>query len=79
MDTKIAISQFKAHCLEIIEKLQTDHQPIIITERGKPIAKVVPLNNNKVSLLGLLKHTAEIKGDIIAPIDEKWNVQSSNS
>lgn len=74
MATKIAISQFKAHCVEIIEKVQADHQPVIITARGKPIAKVVPLNNNKVSLFGLLKHKAEIKGDIIAPIDEKWNV-----
>ncbi|OJW67861.1 MAG: antitoxin [Candidatus Amoebophilus sp. 36-38] len=76
MDTKIAISQFKAHCLEIIEKLQTDHQPIIITKRDKPIAKVVPFDNQKASLFGLLKHKAEIKGDIIAPIDEKWNAQS---
>ena len=76
MDIKIAISQFKAHCLEIIEKLQTDHQPVIITKRDKPIAKVVPLDNQKVSIFGLLKHKAEIKGNIIDPIDEKWNVQS---
>ena len=75
MDNKTAISQFKAHCLELIEKLQTDGQPIIITKRGKPVAKVMPFNNEKVSLLGILKHKAEIKGDIMAPIDVKWDAQ----
>ena len=75
MSIKVAISQFKAHCLEIIEKLQTDHQPVIITKRDKPVAKVVPLDNQKTSLFGMLKHKAKIKGDLIAPIDEKWDAQ----
>jgi prevent-host-death family protein len=75
MDNKIAISQFKAHCLELIEKLQTDGQPIIVTKRGKPVAKVMPFNNEKVSLFGILKHKAEIKGDIIDAIDVKWDAQ----
>jgi prevent-host-death family protein len=73
MDTTIPISEFKAHCLEIIKKLQADRRPIIITKRSKPIAKVLPLDNQKVSLLGMLKGKAEIKGDIIAPINEKWD------
>jgi prevent-host-death family protein len=75
MRIKVAISQFKAHCLEIIEKLQTDHQPVIITKRDKPVAKVVPLDNQKTLLFGMLKHKATIKGDLIAPIDAKWDAQ----
>ncbi len=75
MSTKIAISQFKAHCLEIIEKLQTNGQSVIITKRDKAIAKVLPLDNKKVSLFGMLKNKAEIKADILEPIDEKWNAE----
>ena len=50
MSTKIAISQFKSHCLEIIEKLQTSGQSVIITKRDKAIAKVLPIDTKKISL-----------------------------
>lgn len=75
MSTKIAISQFKAHCLEIIEKLQTSGQSVIITKRDKAIAKVLPMDTKKISLFGMLKNKAEIKADILEPIDEKWNAE----
>lgn len=70
----IAISHFKSHCLEIIEKLQSNKQSIIITKRNKPIAKVESImNSSKISLFGLLKGKAEIKGDILESIEEKWD------
>ncbi|WP_367363844.1 type II toxin-antitoxin system Phd/YefM family antitoxin [Candidatus Tisiphia endosymbiont of Nedyus quadrimaculatus] len=75
MSTKIAISQFKSHCLEIIAKLQVNGQSVIITKREKAIAKVLPIDTKKVSLFGMLKNKAEIKADILEPIDEKWNVE----
>ncbi|WP_264158013.1 hypothetical protein [Rickettsia japonica] len=39
MTIKMAISQFKSHCLAIIEKLQTDKKSIIITKRDREIAQ----------------------------------------
>ena len=68
MTNKIAISQFKSHCLEIIEKLQTDHQSIIITKRDKPVAKVTAFDSKKISLLGMLKGKAKIIDDITLQI-----------
>jgi prevent-host-death family protein len=74
MSTTIAISQFKSHCLEIIEKLQSNKQSIIITKRNKPIAKVESImDSSKISLFGLLKGKAEIKGDILESIEAKWD------
>lgn len=75
MSTKIAISQFKSHCLEIIEKLQSNGQSVIITKRDKAVAKVLPIDNKKVSLFGMLKNKAEIKANILDPIDETWNAE----
>jgi antitoxin (DNA-binding transcriptional repressor) of toxin-antitoxin stability system len=75
MSTKIAISQFKSHCLEIIEKLQSNGQSVIITKRDKAVAKVLPIDNKKVSLFGMLKNKAEIKANILEPIDEKWDAE----
>ncbi len=73
---KVAISKFKAQCLEIIENLQSDHQPIVITKRDKPVAKVLPLDSEKVSLFGMFKSKGKINGDIISPIEEKWDALS---
>lgn len=75
MSTKIAISQFKSHCLEIIKKLQISEESVIITKRDKPIAKVVPVDRTKVSLFGMLKNKAEIKADILEQVDEKWDAE----
>ncbi|WP_341789156.1 MULTISPECIES: type II toxin-antitoxin system Phd/YefM family antitoxin [unclassified Rickettsia] len=75
MSTKIAISYFKSHCLEIIDKLQTDKESIIITKRDKAVAQILPMDNKKISLFGMLKNKAEIKGNILEPIEEKWNVE----
>ena len=72
MIQKIAISQFKSHCLEILSNLNKSKSSIIITKRNKPIATVSPFSNKKESLFGMLKNKAEIKDDIISPIDEEW-------
>ena len=74
MTITIAISQFKSHCLEILDKLQNNQETIIITKRDKPIAKVeaIMMKSNS-SLFGILKNKAEIKGDILEPINEKWD------
>ena len=74
MTITIAISQFKSHCLEILDKLQNNQETIIITKRDKPIAKVEAImTKSNSSLFGILKNKAEIKGDILEPINEKWD------
>lgn len=71
MDKTIAISQFKSHCLEIIDRLQVSRESIIITKRDKPIARIEAIPTNKASLFGIFKDKAEIPGDVIDPIDVK--------
>ncbi len=66
------MSQFKSHCLEILSNLNKSKLSIIITKRNKPIATVSPFSSKKESLFGMLKNKAEIKDDIISPIDEEW-------
>ena len=74
MTITIAISQFKSQCLEIIDKLQNNQETIIITKRDKPIAKVEAIMTKpNLSLFGILKNKAEIKGDILEPINENKN------
>ncbi|AVP87964.1 antitoxin of toxin-antitoxin (TA) system Phd [Candidatus Phycorickettsia trachydisci] len=79
MSTTIGISQFKAHCLEIIDQLQRDQNEIIITKRDKPVAKVISLKKLEEeisSIFGMLKEKAEIKSDLIEAINEEWSAEN---
>lgn len=74
MKRMIQAGKFKAECLKIMDDIQAKKYSIIITKRNKPIAKLVPLEEeNKSFLFGKMKGTAQIKGDLIQPIEEQWN------
>jgi prevent-host-death family protein len=68
---KIAAGQFKSQCLALMEDVRSTRQPIVITKRGKPVAKLVPAYPEKDEWLGRLKGIIKIVGDIESPI-EGW-------
>jgi len=77
MKTKtIPAGQFKARCLAIMDEVQAKRQAVVITKRGKPVAKLVPVEKQKDDIFGFMKGkgTVEIKGDIISPVltPEEW-------
>ena len=77
MDT-VAISEFKAKCLVLLEQVKKTGKPLNITRRGELIAQVIPppLSPKPASWLGCMESTMEIKGDIIGPVvsEHEWQV-----
>ncbi len=65
MEDEIAISEFKARCLELLERLRTDGREIIVTKRGVPIARVSPLSRSAMPLRGSMRNMLEVKGEIV--------------
>ncbi len=76
MANNVAAGEFKAKCLKLLDEVQQKRVPIIITKRGKPVAKLVPLDEHAESFVGSMKGTMEIIGDIISPIDVKWEADA---
>ena len=68
----LAAAKFKAQCLALIDSVAQNHEPIIITKYGKPMVKVVPINEKKDLNRKPLKGAATYIGDIVSPIDEEW-------
>ena len=66
---KIAISKFKATCLEVLERVRKTRKPVLVTRFGKPVAEVTPpsIVTEKNDWLGSMVGTAQIKGDIVGP------------
>jgi prevent-host-death family protein len=73
MNDKIPAGEFKAKCLKVLDEVQRQRKQVVITKRGKPVAMLVPVHERRESLIGSMKGTMEILGDIVAPIDVKWN------
>jgi prevent-host-death family protein len=69
---EIAISEFKAKCLAILERVEKTKQPIRITRHGKPVADVVPTAPvmDRASWIGSMRDTMKIYGDIIEPASD---------
>ena len=68
---EVAISEFKAKCLAILERVEKTKEPIRITRHGKPVAEVVPATPpsvDRAALMGSMRDSIQILGDIISPV-----------
>ena len=74
---EVAISEFKAKCLGILEQVRKTRTPICVTRFGEPVAEVVPPTPKprRKSWLGSMAGSAEIVGDIVGPTGsfEDWD------
>jgi prevent-host-death family protein len=70
----MAAGEFKAKCLQVMDQVRSTRTPVVITKRGKPIAKLVPAEEFRRSAFDSLKGKIEILGDIISPVvpPEDW-------
>ncbi len=71
----IPAAQFKAECLHLINTVHDQHVSYIITKRGKPFAKLIPITEGPVNYFGCLKDTASTSEDIVGPIDLEWDAE----
>jgi prevent-host-death family protein len=73
---EVAISEFKAKCLGILEEVRKTRQPIRVTRFGKPVAEIVPPTPEEQtkSWLGCMAGPGVILGDIVGPTGslEDW-------
>ena len=66
----VAAAKFKEQCLALLD--QVDAEGIVITKRGKPVAKLIAIAADSGALIGSLKHKVSIKGDILST-GVTWN------
>ena len=71
----MAAGEFKAQCLKVMEKVRSTREPVVITKRGTPIAKLVPADEAP-EFLGRLEGVVRINGDVESPVEpaEAWEV-----
>jgi prevent-host-death family protein len=80
MDIKhVPAANFKAECLRLLDEVASTRQPIVVTKRGKPVAKLVPIEDAPIDIFGRMAGTIRICGDIVGPIDDaEWTGDAEN-
>ena len=68
----IPAAKFKETCLALLDAV--DPEGIVITKRGKPVAKLMPFAADSSNLIGALAGKLRIKGDILST-GVKWHAK----
>ena len=71
---KMAAGSFKVHCLAVVDEVQSKREAVLITKRGKPVAKLVPADKETDDIFGFLAGQGKITGDVVSPVfsPEEW-------
>jgi prevent-host-death family protein len=64
---QMSASVFKVRSLSIIDDVQATGEPVIVTKRGEPVVKVVPVESEKDDIFGFMAGKGKIVGDIESP------------
>jgi prevent-host-death family protein len=73
----IPAGTFKTQCLALMDEVAATREPIVITKRGKPVAKLIPVETEKDDIFGFMVGKGRITtlGDIVEPVIplEDWD------
>ena len=69
----MSATEFKARCVAVVAEVHSTREPVLITKRGKPVARLVAAGK-PTKFIGRLKGIFKIVGDIESPVDppEAW-------
>jgi len=69
----IPATEFKEHCLALLEQVRQTRQPLVVTRHGKPVAEICPYAPRPPGAVNPLRGSILYQGDLIAPLAERWD------
>ena len=81
---EIPAGTFKAQCLKLMDEVRDEGGEIIITKRGKAVAKLVPVGPDPSQqadadeadrVIGCMEDTVTFHGDVVGPFHEDWQMR----
>ena len=69
-------TEFRAKCLGLLDEVAETGREIVITKRGRPVARLVPFRRARGAPFGLYRDQIRIHGDIGGPIDVEWEAET---
>ncbi len=72
----ISVAEFKAHCIEVLDHVRKTGESVVVTKKGRPFVKLLPVEKPRKKLFGALAGKVKIIGDIEAPAisPKSWKI-----
>jgi prevent-host-death family protein len=70
----ISATQFKAHCLQLLDEVAAKGEVLVVTKHNRPVARMVAVEP-AASLRGSVRYLVD-DGQLIAPLNEPWEAAS---
>jgi len=64
----IPAGAFKTNCLALMDEVKAKRETIVITKRGQPVAKLVPVNSDRDEIFGFFRGRGSVTGDVVSPV-----------
>ena len=71
-ERRIPAGRFKARCLALLDEVEATGRALVVTKRGRPVARVTPLSEGAPDLRG----SVIAQGDLVTPLDEEWESEA---
>ena len=73
-ERSVAASNAKMHLLKLLDTVDHTRSSIIFTKRGRPVAKLVPIEDAAPRrIFGWIKGSGNIIGEIVGPESDIWS------
>lgn len=73
-EKQISATEFKAKCLRLIDEVAANGPALVITKRGKPVAKLTRAASAQRPLAGGCADLGKIVGDIVHfDLSDRWD------
>jgi prevent-host-death family protein len=73
----VGATEFKAHCLALLDQVAQDRVALVVTKHGRPVAKLVPYEEEAPGqAFGILAGTVKAADDLTAPTGEAWKADA---
>jgi prevent-host-death family protein len=73
----IAATEFRARCLALLDQVAQERVPLVVTKHGRPVAVVMPYEEDVPPVFGILAGTVHASDDLVAPARERWDVENA--
>jgi prevent-host-death family protein len=75
---EVAISEFKAKCLALLDEVSKTKTPLRITRRGKAIADVIPSPPAPLEKdwIGSMSDSIEFRSEVVSPVIDPREIEA---
>ena len=74
----VPVTEFRARCTQLLDGVEHSGEALVITRRGRPVARLVPIRDATpapVTLFGAMRGRVTTQQDLVAPTGEAWDVE----